>query len=154
MVVHLVLGMVYWTLLPVAFLADLLAEFLLAADVRRWAVLPLALVLSVCFTLVATLLLHWAVAVAVAGAEVFDINMSTLPIFELHIVLNSSPVYLCLAVFKAACALILASVLIICRAAALAIWLIYFTPLILTTSTIVAVAVLLGRSALLGSRGL
>ena len=68
MVVHLVLGMVYWTLLPVAFLADLLAEILLAADVRRWAVLPLALVLSVCFTLVATLLLHWAVAVAVAGA--------------------------------------------------------------------------------------
>ena len=83
MVVHLVLGMVYWTLLPVAFLADLLAEFLLAADVRRWAVLPLALVLSVCFTLVATLLLHWAVAVAVAGAEVFGIEMSTLPIFRI-----------------------------------------------------------------------
>ena len=154
MITHLVLGMVYWTLLPVALLADLFLEQLLATDMRRWAALPLALALSISFTLVASFLLHWAVAVAVAGAEVCGIDMSTLPIFEFHIVLNSSPVHLCLAVLKAAFALILASVLIICRAAALAIWLIHFTPLFLTTSTIVAVAVLLGRSALLGSRGL
>ena len=154
MIAHLMLGLVYWTLLPVALLADLFLEQLLAADMRRWSAIPLALVLSISFTLVASFLLHWAVAVAVAGAEVFGIDMSTLPVFEFHFVLNSSPVYLCLAVMKAAFALILASVLIICRAAGLAIWLIHFTPLLLTTSTTVAVAVLLGRSALHGSRGL
>ena len=47
MVAHLVLGLVYWTLLPVAMLADLMAETLLAADVRRWTAPPLALVLSI-----------------------------------------------------------------------------------------------------------
>ena len=68
MIAHLVLGLVYWTLLPVALLADLFLEQLLAADMRRWAAIPLALVLSISFILVASFLLHWAVAVAVAGA--------------------------------------------------------------------------------------